>query len=224
MMNRLNTLPIFTGILFFCFSNICNAQFSDKQILNNRNYDGLYIGASIGAQNIFGGAFIDDLDIIAQKSGLALDVSVGIRQQILNDRIVVGAEFLYGFTDGDLQEIDVRNDINIDYLNSQQLGVGINLGYAFGPERNILVSVMLQQARRNFDISFLNLDGESANQDDRQNFDRYGVMVEFPLLNKISLKANVSQVSVDFGDVEVSQDLKNQFDFNVGVIFTLVTL
>ena len=142
----------------------------------------------------------------------------------MNDRIVVGAEFLYGFTDGDLQEIDIRNDISIDYLNNQQLGVGINLGYAFGPERNILVSVMLQQARRNFDISFLNLNGENANQDDRQNFDRYGVMVELPLLNKISLKANVAQVSVDFGDVEVSQDLKNQFDFNVGVIFTLVTL
>jgi len=55
-------------------------------------FDGFYLGSSIGSQNIFGGAFINNLDFLTQKSGFVLELVSGYRRQFLKNRLLVGFE------------------------------------------------------------------------------------------------------------------------------------
>lgn len=201
-------------IIIFTISNLTFAQDT-----KSRPFQGPYLGVSLGSQNIFGGAFLDDLDVLAQKSGFVLDILGGYRLQLLDERLVVGAEYLYGFTDGDLTYRDPRYGFKIDYQNDRQIGIAMNLGYAFGVERNYHAFIVIGQCRRKFEIDFMDNGGVIYNQKDEQNFERYGLGFEAKSFEKISLRISAAKISVDYGELELTQNVEDRFDFNAAVIF-----
>ncbi len=209
--------------LFFLFLSLCLSvsvfgQNVANDIQEEKHFDGFNVGIALGSQNIFGGAFIDELDVLAQKSGFVVDFSVGFRKQIIQRKAVIGATFFYGLTSGDLQETDPRNQISIDYQNSTQVGFGLQLGGVIGEKEKVLLYLLAQQSRRVFDIELTSTDGMKYQQEDTQNFEKYGVGVEFPVYKKINVLVNVAKISVDFHDLEVSMDVEDKLDFNVGLL------
>ncbi|MEQ9402853.1 MAG: outer membrane beta-barrel protein [Cyclobacteriaceae bacterium] len=186
-----------------------------------KRFQGLYAGASFGIQNIFGGAFIDDLDLLAQKSGFVFELLGGYRLQLLDRRFVLGAEYLYGFSNGDMNIRDPRYSFVVNYRNDHQIGLSLNLGYAFGESRDYLAYFMIGQGRRNFDISFMDLIGASHVQKDQQNFDRFGLGFEANISQQISTRVNASKIFVDYGELKVSQDVEDKLDVNLALIFQL---
>ncbi len=207
----------------FCFAHVLSAQnlFIQEQQNTDKRFQGLYTGVSFSIQNIFGGALIDDLDVLAQKSGFVLELLAGYRLQLLDRRLVIGAEYLYGFTNGDMTIQDPRYSFAVNYQNDQQIGLSLNVGYAFGESRDYLAYFMIGQGRRNFDISFTDQSGILYVQEDQQNFDRFGLGFESNITNKISARLNASKVFVDYGDLKVSQDVEDKLDFNLALIFQL---
>lgn len=201
-------------IIIFTISNLTFAQDT-----KSRPFQGPYLGVSTGSQNIFGGAFIDDLDVLGQKSGFVLDILGGYRLQLLNERLVIGAEYLYGYTDGDMTYVDPRYGFNINYQNDRQIGIAMNLGYAFGVERNYHAFIVIGQCRRKFEIDFMDNGGVIYNQKDEQNFERYGLGFEAKSFEKISLRISAAKISVDYGELELTQNVEDRFDFNAAVIF-----
>lgn len=207
----------------FCFAHVLSAQnlFIQEQQNTDKRFQGLYTGVSFGIQNIFGGALIDDLDVLAQKSGFVLELLTGYRLQLLDRRFVLGAEYLYGFTSGDMEIRDLQYSFVINYRNDHQIGLALNLGYAFGKNRDYLTYFMIGQGRRNFDISFTDQGGTLYGQEDQQNFDRFGLGFEARISQQISTRVNVSKIFVNYGDLNVSQDVEDKLDVNLAFIFQL---
>lgn len=111
---------VLTALLIWFYGH---AQTSYAQNQTEHKYfDGPYLGVSMGSQNIFGGAFINDLDLLAQKNGFVLEFLPGIRKQIFNDRMMIGFELQFGITDGDLITMDPRYQWEVSYENSTQKG------------------------------------------------------------------------------------------------------
>lgn len=87
-----------------------------------RHFDGLYLGANAGSQNLFGGSFVDGTDVLAQESRFVAELFTGFRKQFLKGRLLAGAEVQIGFTDGDLLHQDPDKSLRINYKNSFQSG------------------------------------------------------------------------------------------------------
>lgn len=214
---------IFTSsfLLFFlltCASLI--AQNPDADTSKTEKYfDGFHLGISMGVQNIFGGAFIDNLDVLGQKSGFVTEFSAGYRKQLVNDRLLIGAELQFGITDGNLEQMDTRNQMEIDYKNNSQFGYGVNIGIALGRKKKILLYTYGNVTKRNFDITITETNGTNFTQEDGQGFNRYGLGLEIPVLGNFNVKAIVGRVNVDFGDLETNIDVDDKTDFSLGVVY-----
>ena len=131
---------------------------------------------------------------------------------------MVGAEFSFGWTDGNMEEIDPRYDIMIFYENNNQLGVGLQAGVVLGATHQILLYAFYNEAKRKFNISFETLAGVTYTQEDTQNFGRFGLGAEFPLFEKLHVRANVAKSYTDYGDLETSMNVNDKLDFNLGVL------
>lgn len=207
-------------LLFLLTWSSLKAQNPDTDTAKNSKYfDGFHLGISVAVQNIFGGAFIDDLDVLGQKSGFVTEFSAGYRKQFVNDRLVIGAELQFGITDGNLEQIDTRNEMTIDYKNNSQFGYGINLGVALGKKKKTLLSTYGIVTKRNFDITISETSGATFTQKDGQRFLRYGLGLEIPVSGNFNLKANVGRVNVDYGDLETNIDVGDKTDFGLGVVY-----
>lgn len=191
----------------------------DGQGNSNQLFDGFYFGATIGIQNIYGGAFIDDLDLLAQKSGFVLELSTGYRKQFHKSRFLVGIEIHYGFTDGDMVETDPRYQFDVFYTNSTQRGFGLLYGVIVGSNKNFLIHGYTNLTTRNFDIEFTEADGTFHTQEDEESFLRYGVGVEVHIKKRFNIRTSIGKLNADFGDKITSQDVEDKIDINLGIVY-----
>lgn len=202
-------------LLFSCSLSI--AQTSDGQVpKHEKSFDGPYLGVNVGAQNIFGGALIDELDVLSQKSGFVLEFSSGYRWQFSRNKLVFGAELQYGITDGNLEQTDTRNQMKIDYENNSQFGYGLNFGVALGKKRCVLLTTYAYITRRSFDINIRETTGFAFTQKDVQRFIRYGLVLESPIYKRLHLKASIGRIYVDYGDLETNMDVDDKWDIAIG--------
>jgi len=206
-------------ILFTSTSVFAQEGQIDKEETNNSRFDGFYMGANLGLQNIFGGAFINDLDLLTQRSRFVFEFSPGYRFQFSKNRFVVGLEAQFGFTDGDMEGYDNRLKFDVFYKNSTQFGFGLILGVTVGSNKNFLIYAYANETKRNFDINFTDSDGNVYKQEDGQAFLRYGIGLETPVINNFNFRAFFGGVIVDYGDLHTSQDVDDKFDFNLGIIY-----
>ncbi|MCW5518106.1 porin family protein [Muriicola sp. Z0-33] len=189
-----------------------------KKSDTDKVFDGFYLGLNVGSQNIFGGAFIDNLDVLSQKNGFVVEFSSGYRKQLLNDRLLIGAALQFGLTDGDLEQVDNRNQLKIDYENSFQFGYSFNLGVTLGKKKNVLAYAYGSVTKRRFNITITDINRTSFSQLDEQRFLRYGIGLETPIYKNFSIKATVGTVNVDY-DEDTNMDVDDKFDFNLGVVY-----
>lgn len=218
-----NGFSFLAFLLLFLFLFNSSQMLAQKEVndkpSSKKHFDGFYIGMTLGAQNIFGGAFIDELDVLGQKSGFVAELSSGYRMQFLNDRLMAGVELQFGITDGSLEQVDTRNQMKVDYENNSQFGYGINLGTTIGKNKKVLLFMFGNVTKRNFDITITQTSGSNFTQEDGQRFLRYGLGLETPIFRNFNIKATVGRVNVDYGDLETNIDIDNKTDFNVGVVY-----
>ncbi len=181
-------------------------------------FSGLYTGALFGSQNIFGGSYVEGVDVLAQKSGFVLDFPVGLRLQTLNERLVLGLEFTLGITDGDLFHQDDTKPLTINYSNSFQRGFGGMAGWVPGRGRTLLLFLYLNETKRKFDVDIRDRHGKYS-QKDKQGMLKYGLGLELPLKGILHLRASAGLMRVDFGDRITNINIEDRGDFMAGLIF-----
>lgn len=189
---------------------------TEKKTVATTAFNGFYLGLDIGFQNIFGGAFIDDVDVLAQESKAVLGFSIGYRKRLFNSPILLGLQINYGFTDGNLTHSEPANQLKINYENNSQLGWGFDTGYAFGD--NLFLFGYLQEARREFEITIVSPLG-TFQQMDTQNFIKYGIGIEKNLNNAINLRIAIGQVYVDYEDLVTNIDVDDKMDVTIGITY-----
>lgn len=198
---------------FLCYAQNENSDQTQPTLY----FDGFYLGANFGFQNIFAGADVDNLDVLAQDSKFVFEFTPGHRWQLLNKRFVIGAELQFGLTNGNLSTIDHRNQKHISYNNNKQIGYGINLGVAMGTNKNHHIYLYGQVTKRDFDVTITNPDGSEYMQKDGQKFGRYGLGYETPVYKSIHIKGSIGLVSVDFGDKITNMDVEDNIDLSIGI-------
>lgn len=215
----MNILKRTIFIALVLLSYIGNVMAQDDQKQERKYFDGLYFGVSMGTQNIFGGAYIDDLDLLAQKNGFVLEFFPGWRKQVFNDRVMIGFELQFGITDGDLKTNDPRYLWKVEYENSFQSGYGLSAGAVLGDKKKTLVYTYAKITNRSFDITFTEDTGFTHHQEDGQRFLRYGLGIERAIGEKINVSLMVGGVYVDYEDLITSQDVKDALDVNLVLVY-----
>ncbi|MEX0300625.1 MAG: outer membrane beta-barrel protein [Kordiimonas sp.] len=173
-------------------------------------FDGLYGGIEISMQNIYGGAFLDNVDVLQEDTRAIGSIIAGWRKQF-DKGLVIGIEGQFGLTDGNLRREQYEGLVNIDYANSSQIALGIKFGYALGVEKDWLLFGYTTIARRSFDITVSAPSG-TFSQEDIQGILQYGVGIEKRWKNGWGVRATAGTVYTDFGDLVTNIDVTGKID------------
>lgn len=190
------------------------AQMAESEV--PRTFNGFYAGVEIGAQNVFSGAFLDGVDVLAQDSRTVMELSLGWRKE-LDNRLVFGVEIRFGLLDGDL-ELVLPDSLRIDYENDRQAGFRIFLGRVLGKRRGVLVYAYYGQTQRRFDL-LIQAVRVSFGQRDSQGFENFGVGVEKRLARKWNARATVGSTGVDFGGLTTNVDIDQDVEAAIGLTY-----
>ena len=182
------------------------------------HFGGLYVGASVGPQNFFGGALINGIDVLAQGSRQVIEFSAGFRVQVLGDHLLAGAQVQYGLTNGDLTRFDPPSQSDVSYENGTQSGFGLTFGYVGGPSGILAVFAYGFATDRSFDIRVVDLNG-SYRQWDGQSFLQYGLGAEVRVLGSWHVGASGGRQVVDFGDPVTNIELEKRFDLRARIVY-----
>ena len=184
---------------------------------DRRYFSGFYMGMNIGSQNLFGGAFISGVDVLAQERRRVIEFSAGLRRQFLGDHVFAGAEVQYGLTDGNLMHFDPPSQSDVSYENLSQRGFGLTFEVAGGPGGAVALYSYTRATDRVFEISVVDPGGSYA-QTDGQSFLQYGVGAEVRISGSWHVDASVGRQLVDFGDLVTNIELEKKMDLTVGFV------
>lgn len=181
-------------------------------------FDGLYLGAAAGSQNVFGGSFVGGIDVLAQESRFVAELSAGFRKQLFKGRFLIGAEFQLGFTDGNLKHADPEKQLLITYKNNTQSGVGLTIGAVAGKRRKLLLYGYVNETTRKFDVDILE-QNKAYHQKDEQGMLKYGMGIEAPLYKRFHVRFAMGGLRVDFGDLEANINVEDKLDVMAGFVY-----
>lgn len=205
---------ISTLMLSFVYLSSSIAQEGSTKLF----FDGFYLGANVGSQNLFGGSLVEGKDILAQESRFVAELATGFRKQFLKGRLLAGAELQLGFTNGELTYKDPFKSLTINYKNNFQSGYGLTVGTIFGKRKNILTYVYAFETERRFEVTIQDAFGQYKQQDE-QGMLKYGIGIEAHLWKGLNARVTIGRLRVDFGDLVTNIDVEDKWDFTVGVVY-----
>jgi len=220
------TLNFRFPILIFAFTHVFSLAGQSGQSATlkaqtndfHKHFDGFYLGAAAGSQNLFGGSFVGGIDVLAQESRFVAEVSAGFRKQLFKAKFLLGLEFQVGFTDGNLMHADPEQQLEITYKNKTQSGIGITTGAALGNRKNILLFGYANETTRKFEVS-IKEQGERYQQKDEQGMLKYGLGVEVRLYKGLNARFSCGRLRVDFGDQVTNINVEDKWDIMGGFVY-----
>ena len=213
-----NMRTILVAIACVSFINSSAQSIRDQGSDTMKYFNGPYIGFNIGIQNVFGGSFVNDMDILAQESKFVAELLAGYRVQFLKNRLVTGLEFSVGFLDGSLEHNDMNEPLYIKYDNTFQYSYGGTIGIPVDKRRRYMVFGYMNETKRKFDVA-ISQPPYNYTQQDKQGMLKYGIGLEVLVYKSIHIIAKFGKLSVDFGESETNIDVEDKYDFTVGANF-----
>ena len=205
-------------ILLFTLA-IINGTWSQKGD-ENKHFDGLYLGVTVGSQNVIGGSFVDNTDFLQEDTKVVVDIPVGFRKQLFANKLVLGLELRFGFLNGNLSLIDEQQQLQIDYQNDSQFGFGGIMGTTLGKKQKVLVYAYGIETKRKFDVN-ISFGNNSFTQKDKQGMFKYGLGIEANIYRRLNALLTFGTYRVDFGDVITNKNIKEKLDINIGLVYQL---
>jgi hypothetical protein len=208
-------------ILLILLGHISFAQEAkDSVSLSSLKFDGIYFGLDGGSQNVFGGSFVDGVDILAQESKFVGELLFGGRKQFLKGKLFLGLEFQLGFLNGQLHHKDLVRDLEIEYQNRSQHGFGGIVGTALGKSKKVAVFGYMNETKRKFEVDIMQ--GASRfSQKDKQGMLKYGIGAELNVHKKFNFRGTFGAMRVDFGDLITNIDVEDKYDFIIALIWQI---
>jgi len=204
-------------VSFEAFSQNDSTKISLEKF-NTGNFEGLYFGIAGGSQNVFGGSFVDGVDVLAKDTRFVTEFSAGFRKQLFQQHFLIGLEFQLGFLNGNLKHEDEAANLEIDYENNSQKGFGLTTGYVIGEKRRHLVFLYANETSRDFDV-FIRQNTSRYTQGDQQGMLKYGIGYEANLLKGLNIRAYAGRLRVDFGDQITNIEVDDKGDYMLGIVY-----
>lgn len=183
-----------------------------------KKFDGLYLGVNAGIQNVFGGSFVNEMDILAQESKFVSEFALGFRKQFLHNRFLIGLELSGGVLDGSLTHTDADEQLYISYKTSFQHSMGLQAGTVVGKKKNLLLFAYTNETKRTFDVEIQQRQ-YNFTQTDKQGMLKYGLGVEWQAFTHINIRTSFGALRVDFGELQTNMEVEDKFDASLGIIF-----
>ncbi|MEZ5893658.1 MAG: hypothetical protein R3C58_11035 [Parvularculaceae bacterium] len=177
------------------------------------HFDGLYVAADVGRQDMVGGALIDGVDVLAERRRLAATVSAGYRKQF--GGFVIGVEGGYGYADGDLHVVDPAEQLEIDARNSSQFFYGAQAGVLGGADKDMLFFAYASEVKRSYDIDIVSM-GSAFSQTDKQGMLRFGGGVEKVISGPLHVRLTVGSARGKYS--AAAEQPKRHLEFSAGVV------
>tara|TARA_R110002073_G_scaffold103234_2_gene233706 strand:+ start:3609 stop:4292 length:684 start_codon:yes stop_codon:yes gene_type:complete len=219
--NHKGTIFKYLCLLFLIFTSSLFSQNSEKVKKSlNKSFNGLYFGLNTGKQTIFSGAFINNIDVLAQDSKITTEFISGYRKQVFDNKIVFGGEIQIGLSDHNLMLDYIENSnsqFNIDYTNKNQISFGLNTGVVIS--NNTLLFAYGYIVKSNFDIVITEMNGSTFSQEDGQRFLRYGIGIEIPIYKSFNIKGTLGSTKIDHDDLQTNTKVDSEANFAFGVIY-----
>lgn len=175
--------------LLFCFL-ACTAQADES------DFNGPYAGLSAGRYQVFAGALIAGVDVLAQDARTGADIVAGWRRRS-DAGWVIGLELQIGALEGDLRQRFLG--VDVDYRPRQQRGYAVTFGKLMGGRHTSLMYAYVGEMDREFDV-LIHEPGGVVRQRDGQGFVRFGLGWERAFgEHGWSWRASVGSVDADFG-------------------------
>lgn len=190
---------------------------SAKDNAGAKLFDGIYSGIEASLQNIYGGAFLDNIDVLQRDTRPVASLIAGWRKQ-LDQGFVFGIEGQAGLTDGNLKRAEFGRQVNISYNNSTQIGFGLHLGYAIDVQKSWLLYGYANITRRSFEIAVTAPAG-SFIQEDIQGVLRYGLGIEKRWRNGWGIRASLGSSYTNFGDLITNINVGGKVDTAIGLTY-----
>jgi hypothetical protein len=178
-----------------------------------RAFNGPYIGADVGRQQVIGGALVDGLDTLQEDPRVVVSIFGGLRGQIAG--FALGGELGFGRTDGDLVLEDPGRFLAVDYANSAQWHWMLTGGHTIGA-RTLLFGY-LSEVSRDFDVS-IRRSGAVTAQQDSQGLLRFGAGVEHAFAGPFALRVSAGTSRADFGDRQTNIEIGRHLEMSLGVV------
>lgn len=207
-----------TLLICFCFlkSYGQNSEPNPSTLL----FTGVYTGLNGGTQNVFGGSYVNNMDILAQKSRFVTELIFGYRRQFLKGKLMAGLEFQLGFLDADLEYSDPAEPLRITYDCKNQSGIGITIGSSFGQKKNFALFGYLNETTRKFDVE-VQQGSSRFSQKDEQGMLKFGIGTEYHVYKILNVRATFGSMNVDFGNQMTNIDVEDKYDFTFGIVIQL---
>jgi hypothetical protein len=211
-------LSLLLGVALALVTNGVKAESESAVDGDERHFDGPYVGFEAGVQNVFAGSFINQVDVLAQKSRAVAGLFGGWRWQF-GSGWVLGVEGQFGWVNGDLVRIEANDFLRISYENNYQYGLGMTFGHVVGQHQRWLLFGYVSTTEREFDIAIETPVGIFT-QKDRQGFTRFGFGAETRLGEHWNVRGTVGLLSVDFGNQRTNINLEDKVDLMLGVSYS----
>lgn len=208
---------VFGVSALFVIHTLFSGNASAQENIQPKLFDGFYGGVEISRQNIYGGAFLDNIDVLQRDTRTVGSLIAGWRKQT-NRGFVFGIEGQFGLTDGTLHREEFNQQVNIDYANSTQVALGVKFGYAVGTAKDWLLFGYTNLARRSFDIT-VSAPSSTFSQEDIQGILQYGVGIEKRWENGWGIRASAGGSYTDFGDLVTNIDVHGEIDTAIGLTY-----
>jgi hypothetical protein len=191
---------------------------SDLPVVKTGDFDGMYFEVNVGSQNVFGGSFVNDMDILAQESKLVTEIGLGYRKQFMNNRLVTGLAFSLGFLNGNLEHISADDPLKINYKNSSQYSFGLITGILLDKHRRFLLYGYLNETKRKFHV-IIDQPPYNYTQRDKQGMLKFGVGMEYQVFKRFHVKASFGGLRVDFGELKTNINVEDKYDLMTGIVY-----
>ena len=191
---------------------------TDLASQTQESFDGFHLGAALATQNVWGGSFVDGVDMLSQDRRTVVELQGGWRKQF--GWFVAGASVQYGFLDGGLVLAEPERSLEVTYANDGQFGFGASAGVALESRWPIHAFAYAFETSRSFDVIVRQGD-RLFRQNDEQGFLRYGVGVEAAISGRWHVRGTAGTYRVDFGDLVTNIDVSGELDVSLGVTLQL---
>ncbi|WP_428409686.1 hypothetical protein [Hyphococcus sp.] len=180
----------------------------------SKTFDGLYLAADVGRQDMVAGALIGGVDMLEQRQRIAGSFSAGYRKQI--GGWVLGLEGGYGLVDGGLSIDDPAQQLSVEARNSSQIFYGAQIGVIASEKHDLLFFTYVSQVERSYELDIVSM-GSAFSQTDKQGMLRFGGGLEKKISGPIHLRVSVGTARGKFS--QPVAEPSRQLEFSGGVVF-----
>lgn len=202
------------ALLFLILNLMMSSQGYAKSNLDNH---GFYTGVGVSSQNVFSGAFLNEVDVLQQESLMVSELLLGWKKPITSNWFVA-LEASVGVINETLSLSEPG--LSITYENNSQYSFGGHLARYLNQQQSSVLLIYANITNRSFDLS-IKIADHFFTQHDEQSFLRYGLGYEKAINENWQWRATIGSNYVSFDGLETNINVNGGVDIGLALTYSM---